>query len=81
MGITPKYLSRFFKLQTDMNLTDYINEIRMEKAKELLSSTNVQIGKISTMVGIYSRATFIRNFKKIEGCSPSEYRINTHKAT
>jgi len=79
MGISPKYLSHLFKLKTGINLTEYINAIRMDKAKELLSSTNLKIGAISAMVGIDSRATFLRNFRKYEGCSPNEYRASIQK--
>ena len=74
LGISPKYISRLFKQKTGKNLTDYVSEIRIEKTKEILSSTNIKIGDIGSMVGIESRTTFLRIFKKIEGISPNEYR-------
>ena len=74
LGISPKYMSRLFKQNTNQNLTDYISEIRVKKAKELLRTTNKKIGDISLMIGIESRTTFLRVFKKFEGIAPSEYR-------
>ncbi|PNT90248.1 helix-turn-helix domain-containing protein [Clostridium thermosuccinogenes] len=74
MGVSIKYISKVFKCKTGMNLTDYISRIRVEKIKELLRNTDMNIGDISKEVGIFSRATFVRTFKKIEGITPSEYR-------
>ena len=71
-------MSRLFKQKSGENLTDYINEVRIEKAKEILTTTNVKIGDIAAMVGLESRATFLRVFKKLEGVSPNEYR-NMHQ--
>ena len=48
--------------------------VRVGQAKELLQNTQIKIGDIYSMVGIDSRATFLRVFKKLEGYSPSEYR-------
>lgn len=78
LGISAKYMSRLFKQKSGENLTDYINEVRIEKAKEILTTTNVKIGDIAAMVGLESRATFLRVFKKLEGVSPNEYR-NMHQ--
>lgn len=75
LGVSPKYMSRLFKQKTGKNLTDYINEVRISKAKEILIATNTKIGEIAAMVGIESRATFLRVFKKMEGISPNEYRM------
>lgn len=74
LGISPKYLSRLFKQKTGTNLTEYVNVVRVDKAKELLLKTNLKIGEIYSMVGMDSRQTFMRVFKKYEGYSPSEYR-------
>jgi two-component system response regulator YesN len=78
IGVSPKYVSRMFKEKTGMNLTDYISLFRVEKAKELLLQTKDSINDIAQQVGIYSRATFQRLFKKYEGVSPNEFR-NSHQ--
>ncbi|WP_167859283.1 helix-turn-helix domain-containing protein [Paenibacillus cymbidii] len=74
VGISSKYVSRMFKEKTGVNLTDYISMYRMTKAKELLVQTNLSINEIAERVGIFSRATFLRIFKKFEGVSPNEFR-------
>lgn len=74
MGFSVKYVSRAFKQQTGKNLTDYINELRVQKAKELLAETEQKVGDIAALVGIGNRTTFLRVFKKYEGISPNEYR-------
>lgn len=69
-----KYLSRIFKQKVGTNLSEYISIIRVNKAKELLRETEIRIEDISNLVGIYSRTTFLRLFKKYEGISPGQYR-------
>lgn len=74
MGVTVKYISRLFKETYDINITGFISELRVNKAKELLKTTNMPVTAISTQVGIFDRTTFLRTFKKFEGVSPNEYR-------
>src|SRR5690606_27117503 len=74
MNLTAKYISRIFKEKTGINVTDYISMIRITKAKEMLADTELNISDISEKVGIYSRTTFIRLFKKFEGTTPNEFR-------
>jgi len=72
--VSMKYVSRIFKQKTGVNLTDYIYDVRVDKAKELLKTTNLKINEISSKVGIESRTTFLRVFKKRTGVTPNEYR-------
>ncbi|TLS54296.1 AraC family transcriptional regulator [Paenibacillus antri] len=74
MEVSVKYVSRVFKEHYNMNLTDYISELRIQLAKELLKSSGMAIQDISERVGFYNRTTFLRTFKKLEGTSPNEYR-------
>ncbi|MFE5320810.1 helix-turn-helix domain-containing protein [Paenibacillus sp. NPDC056579] len=74
MGVSVKYVSRVFKEKTGTNLTDYITQVRMEKAKELLTQTDQRVNDIAEQIGIPSRTTFLRVFKKTEGVTPNEYR-------
>ncbi|MDR6880953.1 AraC family transcriptional regulator [Bacillus sp. 3255] len=74
IGLSAKYVSRMFKEATGTNISDYISLIRIEKAKELLANSDMKISDISTQIGIFSRTTFLRLFKKYEGISPNEYR-------
>ena len=69
------YISRVFKAQTGRSLVDYINEIRIAKAKELLRRRpNEPQESIAEQVGISNIRTFQRLFKKIEGITPGRYR-------
>lgn len=68
------YISRRIKQYLDMTFSNYLAKIRIDKAKELLATTNMSVTQIYTSVGFYSRATFIRTFNKIVGLSPTEYR-------
>lgn len=72
--VSMKYVSRIFKQKTGVNLTDYIYDVRVDKAKELLKTTNMKVSEISSKVGIESRTTFLRVFRKRTGVTPNEYR-------
>ncbi|NHN32341.1 helix-turn-helix domain-containing protein [Paenibacillus agricola] len=74
MGVSTKYISRMFFEKTNVHLSTYISHFRISKAKELLVETDLNISDISQKVGIYSRTTFIRLFKKYEGITPNHYR-------
>lgn len=74
LHISPSHLSRTFKKAADISLTDYINQVRIHKAKELLRSTDIYIYAISEMVGYHDATYFSSIFKKLTGVSPSEYR-------
>lgn len=73
-NMNPAYLSRYFKMQTGEGLLDYINRLRLEKAKQLLKKTNTNINEIAELVGYYNSNAFIRSFKKYEGITPGKYR-------
>lgn len=68
------YLTKIFKAQYDATINNYLNQIRIRKAKELLRFSDLPIEKIGENVGIPEPNYFARVFKKIEGISPSAYR-------
>ena len=78
LGLSVKYISKVFKEKTGRNLSDYINEVRIQHVKEMLMQTDMSIASISEAAGIYSRSTLIRLFRKYEGVTPSEYRELAH---
>ena len=78
LNITPNYLSRLFRIQTDIKLIDYISEVRIEKAKVLLSNPHVAIKDVAEHVGYYSAKYFSKVFYKLEGKTPSEYQKMKH---
>lgn len=70
----PSYLSRVFKQESGMNLSDFIEKARLRKAKELLAGESLRIHEIGTKVGYESPHSFTRFFKKATGTTPQEYR-------
>ena len=77
--ISREYLSRKFKSYTGTNISDFIAEVRIERAKQLLRSSTHSITDISSYCGYTSIGNFQRFFKKLTGCSPSEYRKKMKK--
>ena len=74
LGINPNYLQRIFKQNTGSTIVDFLNNIRMEKAKELLAGTDIAIADLCIYVGINSRQYFSHLFKKHTGVSPITFR-------
>jgi two-component system, response regulator YesN len=72
--LTPDYLSKIFKAKTGLNISDYINEYRIEKAKELLMNDDYSISDIANETGFDSFSYFSTVFKKLTGKSPSAYK-------
>jgi two-component system response regulator YesN len=72
--LTPSYLAKLYKKKTGINIKDYINEYRIEKAKELLKSGECNVGDVAEKVGFDNFSYFSTLFKKITGVSPKEYR-------
>ncbi|ACL75607.1 response regulator transcription factor [Ruminiclostridium cellulolyticum] len=71
--LNPSYLSRLYKQVTNTNLSDFIDNARIERAKELLKKEKVKINEVAKAVGYETAASFTRFFKKLMGCSPQEY--------
>ncbi|MEA4888543.1 MAG: helix-turn-helix domain-containing protein [Clostridiaceae bacterium] len=68
------YLSKIFKNEFDIGVLDYINKVRIDKAKIMLAETDQSIIQIAQAVGYISDITFIRVFKRYEGTTPGRYR-------
>lgn len=66
--------SKYFKEHTGQNVMDYTIHLRIERAKELLKTTNLPLKEISEAVGYYNISSFTRRFKLNQGITPSEYR-------
>lgn len=76
LNITPNYLSSQFHKKTKMKFTDYLTEIRMLKAKELLAANKLSIAEIAESVGYLSTRHFTKLFLKYTNQYPSDYRKN-----
>ncbi|MNO32582.1 HTH-type transcriptional regulator YesS [compost metagenome] len=76
-GMSPFLLSKSFKRVTGQNFIDYLTELRLNKAKELLRGTAMRINDVADQVG-YQHSYFNRIFKKQEGITPGRYRELSH---
>lgn len=74
LKINENYLQRIFKTYTGKTILEYINDLRIDKAKMLLSSTNIPIIEISNYLGINSRQYFSFLFKQKVSLSPAQFR-------
>lgn len=74
LGYNYVYLSRFFKESVGLSFTEYVNRCRISEAQYLLKNTSSNILAIAIDCGFKSLRSFNRNFKKIVGVSPVEYR-------
>lgn len=73
--LTPSYLSKLFKQETGLTLTDYIIEIRLRKAKYLLKNAlDLKVHEIGAEVGYGDPAYFNKLFKRVVGVTPNEYK-------
>lgn len=69
----PKYISRIFTAQTGTSLLDFINETRVERAKEILETEDVTVEQLAKMVGYTNVRTFRRSFSKVYKTTPKRY--------
>ncbi|MDD3362692.1 MAG: response regulator [Hespellia sp.] len=73
------YLSHLFRKKTGEKFAQYLNAIRIEKAKVLLASTDRKLYQITKSVGYDNTKYFFRVFKKYEGMTPEQYRLACSK--
>ncbi|MCU6710956.1 helix-turn-helix domain-containing protein [Paenibacillus sp. J5C_2022] len=74
LNISSSYLSVSFKEKTGKNFSEYLNELRIGRAKELLKHSSMKIQEVSSNIGYQNANSFIRMFKKVTGHTPGEYR-------
>ncbi len=72
--LSPNYISMVFKQETGESITEYLTKVRIEKAKQLLRSTDCKILEISELVGYENPNYFSTVFKKYTGVYPQKYR-------
>lgn len=72
--VSKEHLSRLFKKETGVTITEYVANARCKKAAELLNTTALTISEISELVGYSDNNYFVKIFKKCYGMTPSQYR-------
>ena len=78
--MSPAAVSKLFKRETNTGLLDYINQVRVRHARELLSTQAYSVSQVTEMVGYTNTSSFIRIFKKYEGISPGMVKQNTYNS-
>ncbi len=72
--LSAAYISQLFKSEIGVNFLSYLTNIRMERAKKLLVSTDLPIAEVAEKSGYADYRVFAKAFKKAEGATPSQYR-------
>lgn len=74
INISPNYFSTLFKQKTEKSFNEYINELRVDKAKILLDETPFKVNEIAEKVGYQEYKYFVEIFRKLSGMTPTQYR-------
>jgi AraC-like DNA-binding protein len=75
-GLSPTKLQEGFKAMHDRTVADYIREVRVQKAEELIKNTDLNISEVVYSIGLTSRSYFSKIFKQKYDCSPKRYKDN-----
>ncbi len=74
LNLNSSYFCRLFKRTTNSTFVEYLNYVRICKAERKLGTSTKSIGEISLDLGFASVSYFNKVFKKLKGCTPTEYR-------
>ena len=74
VSLSPSYLSRLFKKETGLSISEYISVQKIETAKNMLLYSDYSPSQISSVLGYPSQSYFTERFKKSTGATPLEYR-------
>lgn len=73
-GLNPSYLSRFFKNETGVSVSDYVITKKIAAAKSMLKYTDLPISEIAEMLAFSSQSHFTKTFRALEDITPKKYR-------
>jgi len=81
LSITPQHFSRLFKQYIGLSFPDYVNDIRLKKAKELIDKyMELSINEISLKAGFNNSSYFSKAFRNMFGVTPTRYKQNLQDA-
>jgi transcriptional regulator GlxA family with amidase domain len=73
VNLSPSHLRRLFKAETGIPLHQYIKSLRLQKSKELMEHTFLNMKQIMFAVGVKDKSQFARDFKRLTGFTPTQY--------
>ena len=79
-GMSESYFRKIFKKYMNMKPMDYVNFVRIQRGCALLRETDLTVAMVSDSVGFESVSTFIRNFKRVVGCTPNKWKTDEEYA-
>ena len=74
VNISISHLNRLFKAETGLSPLQFLREMRLDEAANLLKSSFLSVKEIRVSTGLRDKSTFIKDFKKKYGMTPSDYR-------
>jgi len=74
LGINPTAITHRLQRKFGLSFSEYVGRARVEKAKEILRRTRLDVGQVGRRVGIADTSNFCKLFRKVEGMAPGEYR-------
>jgi len=80
-GVPDKDLSRAINAVTGLNVSQFVNQIRVEEAANLLAATNEPVARIQEQVGFLTRSNFYREFQNRYGAAPGSFRKKNHSSS
>lgn len=81
VGLSPSYLSRLFKKELNISISDYICEMKIEKAQHLLKYSDYSLIDIANHLAFSSQSHFIQTFRKLVGVTPKKYRDHHYRTS
>ncbi|MCK5259835.1 MAG: response regulator transcription factor [Candidatus Omnitrophica bacterium] len=74
MCLSPKYVSRFFNQNNELNYREYRLQVKMDRAKSFLTKTHLNVCEIAIELGYQNPESFMRIFKRMTKMTPTQYR-------
>ena len=74
VGFNPSYFTTLFKKETGQTIVEYLTDVRIQQARQMLRTTRMTAQEICDAVGYHDSKHFLKTFKKATGISPMEYR-------
>ena len=73
--LSPWHFHRLFKAETGIPPAKYIKQLRMKRAARLLEDTFLSLKEIMQKIGMHDESHFARDFKRVHGLTPAQYRV------